>query len=67
VQDADHADLRAEVFGISGHFEQGLSTGGEQQIVEETWVVQGQHVQFVGYGEHNMEVVDGQKLSFSRR
>lgn len=62
VQNADHADLRTQVLRIGGHFEQGLSAGSEQQIVEGTRVVQSQHVQLVG---HDVEVGAGQKFSFS--
>ena len=39
VQNADHADLRAQVFGIGGDFQQGLRAGGEQQVVEQTRVL----------------------------
>src|SRR5262249_31412838 len=65
VQNAEHANLGAQVFGIGCYLEQGLSAGGEQQIVEQTWVVQGQHIQLVGHAEHDMEVVGRQKFSFS--
>src|SRR5439155_3686348 len=67
VQDADHADLGAQVFAIDGDLEQGLSAGGEQQVVEQTRVFQGQHVEFVGYSEHNMEVAGGQEFAFASR
>lgn len=33
----------------------------------QTRVVQGQDIQFMGRGEYDMEVVDRQKFSFSRR
>src|SRR5262249_51498562 len=65
VQNAEHANLGAQVLGIGCYLEQGLSAGGEQQIVEQTWVVQGQHIQLVGHAEHDMEVVGRQKFSFS--
>ena len=32
VQDGEESDLCAEALGISGHFEQGLGTGIEQQV-----------------------------------
>ena len=67
VQDADHADLGAQVFAIDGDLEQGLSAGGEQQVVEQTRVFQGQHVEFVGHSEHNMEVAGGQEFAFASR
>src|SRR5215475_469441 len=44
-----------------------LRASREQQIVEQTWVVQGQDIQLVRHGKHDMEVVGGQKFSFSGR
>jgi hypothetical protein len=38
VECADDADFSSQVFGIGGDFEQGLSTGGEQQVVEQSWI-----------------------------
>src|ERR1019366_8563366 len=67
VQDADHADLSAQVFAIDGDLEQSLSAGGEQQVVEQTRILQGQHVEFVGHGEHDMEVTGGQQFAFAGR
>src|SRR3989442_5777476 len=65
MQDADHADLGAQVFAIDGDLEQGLCTGGEQQVVEQTRVLQGQHIEFVRHSEHNMEVAGGQEFAFA--
>src|ERR1700687_4863207 len=67
VQDADHADLGAQVFAIDGDLQQGLRAGGEQQVVEQPRVFQGQHVEFVGHGEHDMEVAGGQEFAFAGR
>src|SRR5713101_831623 len=67
MQDADHADLGAQVFAIDGDLEQGLSTGGEQQVVEQTRVLQRQHIDFVGHSEHDMEVAGGQEFAFAGR
>src|SRR6266436_1979807 len=44
VQNADHADLCSQVFGIGRDLQQGLRTGSEQQVVEQTRVVQCQHM-----------------------
>ena len=38
VEGADDADLGSQVFRIGGDFEQGLSAGGEQQIVKQSWI-----------------------------
>src|ERR1700723_4380895 len=67
VQDADHADLGAQVFAIDGDLQQGMSAGGEQQVVEQTRVLQGQHIEFVRHSEHDMEVAGGQEFSLAGR
>jgi len=67
VQDADHTDLGAQVFALAGDLQQGLSAGGEQQVVEQTRVLQGQHIEFVSHSEHDMEVAGGQKFSLASR
>ena len=67
VQNANHADLCSQVFGIGRDLQQGLRAGSEQQVVEQTWVVQGQHVEFMGHSEHNMEVAGGQEFSLAGR
>ena len=67
VQDADHADLGAQVFRIGCDLQQGLRAGGEQQIVEQTRVLQSQHVEFVRHGEHDVEIAGVQEFAFPRR
>src|SRR5437870_4005905 len=67
MQAADHADLGAQVFAIDGDLEQGLSTGGEQQVVEQTRVLQGQHIEFVRNREDNMELAGGEEFEFASR
>jgi hypothetical protein len=47
--------------------QQRLRTGGEQQVVEQTRVAQGQHIEFMGHSEHNMEVAGGQEFSLAGR
>src|SRR5438552_11379006 len=42
-------------------------SGGEQQVVEQTRVLQGQHIEFVRHSEHNMEVAGGQEFAFASR
>src|SRR5258708_37389993 len=46
---------------------QGLRGGSEQQIVEQTRVVQGQYMEFMGHSEHDMEVAGGQEFSLAGR
>ncbi len=67
VQNADHADLCSQVLGIGRDLPQGLRTGSEQQVVEQTRVVQGQHIEFMRHSEHHMEVAGGQEFSFAGR
>src|SRR5467141_3133968 len=67
MQNADHADLCSQVFGIGRDLQQGLRAGSEQQIVEQTRVVQGQYMEFMGHSEHNMEVAGGQEFSLAGR
>ena len=67
VQDADHADLGAQVVAIDGDLQQGLSAGGKQQVVEQTRVLQSQHIEFVRHSEHDMEVAGGQEFALAGR
>src|SRR5208337_5675644 len=67
VERADDAYLRSQVFGIGGDFEQSLSAGGEQQVVEQSWIFQGQQVKFMRHREHDVEIAGGQKFAFPCR
>jgi len=42
MQHAEEADLRPEMLGIASDFQQGFSTGTEEQAVEELLILQGQ-------------------------
>ena len=42
VENAEEADLRAEMFGIAGEFEKGFRTGAKQKIVDDLLVLQSQ-------------------------
>ena len=65
VQDRDHTDLSSQVFRIGCDFQQGLRAGGEQQIVKQARVFQGQHIEFVGHGEHDMEIAGSQEFALA--
>src|SRR5437773_7028836 len=65
VQDADHTDLGSQVFRIRCDFQQGLCAGGEQQIVKQARVLQGQDIQFVRHGEHGMEIAGSQEFALA--
>ena len=41
--------------------------GSVEQVVEQTRVVQGQHIEFMGHREHHMEVAGGQEFSLAGR
>src|SRR5208337_1015901 len=62
VQDGDHANLGSEVLRIGCDFQQGLRSGGEQQIVKQAWVLQRQHIQFVRHSEHDMEIAGVEEI-----
>ena len=66
TQNAEHADLGAQVPGIARHLEGRRRAGGEQQIVEQARVLQRQHVEFVRHGEDYVKVAGGQQFLFSR-
>jgi hypothetical protein len=66
MQDADYTDLGSQVFGIDGDLQQGLRAGQKQQVVEQARVFQGQHIEFVGHGEHDTEVISGQEFALAR-
>src|SRR6201984_1178467 len=56
VQDAEEADLRAQMTWVAGHFEQRLRTGMKQQVEDHLLVLQSQRRQFTGQGEHRVDV-----------
>ena len=66
MQDGEKSNLCAEPFRISSDFEQGLGTGVEEQIEKWPGRSQGQRVQFVRHGEHDVEVVGVEQISLLR-
>jgi hypothetical protein len=66
MQDGKESDLCAEPFRISSDFEQGLGTGGEEQIENWPGRSQCQRVQFVRHGEHDVEVVGVDEIPLLR-
>src|ERR1700693_4565837 len=42
VENAEEANLRAEMFGIAGNFQKGFRTGAKQKIVDQLLVLQSQ-------------------------
>ena len=62
MQDREEADLGAEALRVGGHFEQRLGAGREQQVVVCDRAGACKPVEFVRHGEHDMEVVSGEKF-----
>ena len=62
MQDAEEADLRAEMFGIGGYFQQGGRGGLEQESEEDLLVLPHQGDQGVRHTEDQMKIVDRQQL-----
>ena len=55
VEDAEEADLGAEVLRVRGNFDQGLGAAAEQQPVDHFFILQGQWRQLVGQRETRHE------------
>jgi hypothetical protein len=66
MEHAEEADFGAEMTGITGDFEQRLSTGPEQEIVNDLLVLQGQRGEPTRKGEDDMDVGGGQEFSAPR-
>ena len=48
VEHTEETDFGAEMLGIAGDFEEGFSTGLQQQMVQDFFVLQGERGQFMG-------------------
>lgn len=59
-------DLGREVPGIAGEGGERVGGGAEEEIVDHTGSVEGQGAEFVGQGEDDVEVVDGEKVGAPR-
>jgi DUF971 family protein len=65
VQDGERADVAAEPLRVLCDFDQCLGCGCEQQIVELSRAGQSKDVEFMGNGEDNVEVADGEQFLMS--
>src|SRR5712692_1131301 len=63
MENAEEADLGAEVFGIAGDFKKRLRTGAKQEIVDDLLVLQGQWCQLTRKREDHMHVACRKKFS----
>ncbi len=66
VEDAEEADLGAEMLGVRGNFDQGLSAAAEQQPVDHFFVLQGERGQLVGEREDDVSIGRGEQFGTSR-
>jgi hypothetical protein len=55
------ADLGPEALIVPGKLQEGAGSGCEEEIEDEFLVEQGQVVEFVGQGDHQVKVVSGQE------
>jgi hypothetical protein len=67
VENAEEADLSSEVLGVGRNFEHGLSTGAEEQIVEQPRIALTERVQLVGQGKDDVEVGHVEQILFAPR
>jgi hypothetical protein len=63
VEHAQKPDVGPQMFRVAGEFEQRCRTSSEQQIVKQSLVLQHERREFVGQGEDDVKVRDGQQLS----
>jgi hypothetical protein len=66
VEDTEEADLGAEMPGIGGDLDQCLSTGAEQQSIDQFFVLQSQRRQLMGKREDDMRVRRCEQFAASR-
>ena len=62
MQNAEEADLRAQMIGVASDFEKGLGTGAKQKIVDDLLVLQSQRRQFTGQREDHMHVAASEEV-----
>ena len=60
VEHAEEADLGSEMPWVAGDFKQTLSTGMEEQVVDESFVLQGKRSQLARKSKDRVNVARGQ-------
>ena len=63
VEDGEEPDFSAEMLRVGGNDRHGGRAGCKQQLVKQLFVAQGQIVELLGDGEHDVVVVDGQQFA----
>ena len=61
VKDCREADLGPQALIVPGKLQEGAGSGCEEEIEDEFLVAQGQRVEFVGQGYHQVKVVSWQE------
>ena len=67
VEHGEEADGGAEQAWVGGGFEQGLSSGAEEDVVNLARVLKCQASDLRGQREHDVEIGHGQKFGFTLR
>src|SRR5947207_1565725 len=62
MQHGEEADFHAQVLGVAGYGEQSFRRGGEQEVVGDLLVVEGDSGDGLGDCEDYMEILGGQQL-----
>src|ERR1700692_1890248 len=66
VQYAEQANIGADILRVASDLEQRGGTDTEEQVVQQSLVLQHECRQFMGQREHDMEVRHGQQLGGTR-
>jgi len=66
MEHAKKADLGSQMPWITGDFEQCLSAGVKEQVVDQPLVLQGKRGQFARQSKDGMYVASGQQFPFAR-
>ena len=66
MEHAEETDLGSQVAWIAGDLQQSWSTGVEQQVVDQPFILQGERSQFPRQREDDVHVAGGQQLAFPR-
>jgi len=66
VQHSQETNLGAEVFRVSGDSAQRLCRAGEEQVVNDALILQGQRGELLWQGEDDVKVFDRQQVSQPR-
>src|SRR5439155_25991405 len=66
MEHAEETDLGSQVAWIAGDLQQSWSTGVEQQVVDQPFILQCEWSKFPRQGEDDVHVAGGQQLAFPR-